>query len=84
MTDPTVFGMAGNTLLAGGEAGAEAILPLKGFYDYIKNLLDSKIAKMSGQKTIIENHFYIDGEEVSARTYTRVKEELAEDYKKRR
>ena len=84
MQDPTVFGMAGNTLLAGGEAGAEAILPLKEFYDYITALLDTKLSKMAGNKTIIENHFYIDGDEVSARTYTRVKEELAEDYKKRR
>lgn len=84
MTQPTVFGAAGNTLLAGGEAGAEAILPLKEFYDYITALLDAKIEKMSGGQTVIENHFYIDGEEVSARTYTRVKEALAEDYKKKR
>ena len=84
MQDPTVFGIAGNTILAGGEAGAEAILPLKEFYDYITSLLDTKLSKMAGNKTIIENHFYIDGDEVSARTYTRVKEELAEDYKKRR
>ena len=47
-------------------------------------MLNSKIEKKKKKKTIIENHFYIDGEEVSARTYTRVKEELAEDYKKRR
>lgn len=28
MTKPTIFGMAGNTMLGGGEAGPEAILPL--------------------------------------------------------
>ena len=84
MTQPTVFGASGNTLLAGGEAGAEAILPLTEFYNYLTNLLDTKIAKMTTGNTIIENHFYIDGEEVSARTYTRVKEALGEDYKKRR
>lgn len=84
MTNPTIFGAAGNTLLAGGEAGAEAILPLKEFYDYITDLLDAKIAKLSGGQTIVEVHTYIDGDEVSSRTYVRVKEELAEDYKKRR
>lgn len=28
LTKPTVFGMNGNTLMAGGEAGNEAVLPL--------------------------------------------------------
>ena len=32
MTKPTVFGMNGSALMAGGEAGSEAILPLSGFY----------------------------------------------------
>ena len=84
MMNPTIFGMAGNKLLAGGEAGAEAILPLAGFYDYLTELLDRKIDKLTGGNTIVENHFYVDGDEVSARTYQRVKQELAEDYKSRR
>ncbi|MGI6256599.1 MAG: phage tail tape measure protein [Anaerovoracaceae bacterium] len=39
MTSPTFFGMNGSSLMAGGEAGAEAILPLKGFYDKLENIL---------------------------------------------
>lgn len=42
MTKPTAFGAAGDTLLAGGEAGAEAILPLKQFYDRLGDMLDKK------------------------------------------
>lgn len=43
MTRPTVFGMNGSSLMAGGEAGAEAILPLKGFYDKLSAMLDDRM-----------------------------------------
>ena len=43
MTSPTVFGMNGSSLLAGGEDGAEAILPLKGFYDQLERMLASRL-----------------------------------------
>ena len=43
MTRPTLFGMNGMNLMAGGEAGAEAILPLKGFYNQLSAMLDSKL-----------------------------------------
>jgi hypothetical protein len=43
MTSPTVFGMNGSALMAGGEAGAEAILPLKNFYDQLENILASRL-----------------------------------------
>lgn len=43
MTAPTIFGMNGSSLMAGGEAGAEAILPLKGFYDRLENILTSQL-----------------------------------------
>lgn len=39
MTQPTVFGASGNTLLAGGEAGAEAILPLKVLWEKMEQIL---------------------------------------------
>lgn len=42
MTKPTVFGMNGSSLMAGGEAGKEAILPLKGFYDHLDDLLTNR------------------------------------------
>lgn len=43
MTRPTIFGMNGTNLMAGGEAGAEAILPLKGFYDNLEHILSNRL-----------------------------------------
>ena len=37
MNSPTIFGMTGNTLLGGGEAGAEAILPLDELWNRLDN-----------------------------------------------
>jgi len=39
MTQPTIFGAAGNKLLAGGEAGAEAILPLSVLWEKLDAIL---------------------------------------------
>ena len=39
MTSPTVFGMNGTRLMVGGEAGAEAILPLAEFYTELTRCL---------------------------------------------
>lgn len=44
MTRPTIFGMNGSSLMAGGEAGAEAILPLRGFYSQLNKMLDEKLS----------------------------------------
>ena len=43
MAKPTVFGMNGSALMAGGEAGSEAILPLSGFYKQLEAMLDNKL-----------------------------------------
>lgn len=43
MTRPTVFGMNGSALMAGGEAGSEAILPLSGFYKQLEAMLEDKL-----------------------------------------
>ena len=43
MTKPTMFGINGSSIMAGGEAGAEAILPLKGFYDQLSSMLDERL-----------------------------------------
>ena len=43
MTKPTMFGISGSSIMAGGEAGAEAILPLKGFYDQLSAMLDERL-----------------------------------------
>ena len=43
LTRPTVFGMNGSSLMAGGEAGAEAVLPLSAFYKELENILTSRL-----------------------------------------
>ena len=42
MTDATIFGMSGNTLLGGGEAGDEAIAPISLLQDYVKTAVQSE------------------------------------------
>ena len=48
LTNPTLFGMSGNTGLIGGEKGHEAVLPLDNFYSY----LDSKLKEINNTKEI--------------------------------
>ena len=50
MTKPTVFGMNGMSLMAGGEAGAEAVLPLSAFYKELNSILASKLDMSSMEK----------------------------------
>lgn len=40
MTNPTIFGINGNKLMAGGEAGPEAILPIDRLQGYISSAID--------------------------------------------
>ena len=85
MTRPTIFGANGTTLLAGGEAGSEAILPLTEFYKYITNLLDKKIREIGKQQIVyVEVNTYIDGDEVAKKTAIRVNGELVDDKRKER
>lgn len=87
MNDSMIFGMNGNTLLAGGEpeTGGEAILPLKPFYQELNTMLDEKLKKIeSGTNVKVENRTYIDGEEIASKTYTKVDEQLVEDKRKGR
>lgn len=50
MTRPTAFGMNGSSLMVGGEAGPEAILPLSGFYKQLETMIDSKLNMGSMEK----------------------------------
>lgn len=87
MNDSMIFGMNGNTLLAGGEpeTGGEAILPLKPFYQELNTMLDEKLKKIESRTNVkVENHTYIDGEEIASKTYTKVDEQLVEDKRKGR
>lgn len=71
MNGATIFGMNGNTLLGGGEAGHEAILPLDGFYNYLDNKLAnldnnnvaSEIRLLRKQVSELELSLNIDGKE---------------------
>ena len=41
LTRPAIFGAAGNNLLAGGEAGAEAVVPLATLWDKLETMITS-------------------------------------------
>lgn len=58
LTKPTVFGMNGSSLMAGGEAGKEAVLPVKGFYNQLEHILSSRMntGKMEQYLAIIANN----------------------------
>lgn len=50
MARPTIFGMNGSSLMAGGEAGREAILPLKGFYEQLEDILSTRLNTSAMEK----------------------------------
>ncbi|HFU3867189.1 phage tail tape measure protein [Bariatricus sp. HCP3S3_E12] len=50
MTSPTIFGMNGSSLMAGGEAGAEAILPLAGFYKQLEAMISNHLNTSAMEK----------------------------------
>lgn len=85
MTNPTVFGINGNSLMVGGEAGDEAILPLAEFYAKLNTILDRKIQTINQNiNATVEVHTYIDSEEVANVTTDKVSDNLAIAHKKRR
>lgn len=43
-----IFGALGRNLLGGGEAGPEAVLPLRSFYDELSRILDKKLTGGGG------------------------------------
>ena len=47
MTRPTIFGASGSTLMAGGEAGAEAVLPLAVLWDKMEAILQRILSSQS-------------------------------------
>ena len=72
MTRPTIFGMNGARAMAGGEAGAEAVLPLKPFWDR----LDKIFSRTGGAQP---PNVRIDGINVYITGDNRPVDELAED-----
>ena len=87
MNRSMIFGMNGNTLLAGGEpeTGGEAILPLAPFYTKLNDILDKKLAAVQQvQNVYVENHTYIDGDEVSSKTVSKVDAKMVQNRRKGR
>ena len=85
MTNPTVFGINGSSLMVGGEAGAEAILPLSEFYNRLNSILDKKMEIVQRANVIyMTNYTYIDGEEVASRTVSKVDAKMVTDKRKGR
>lgn len=54
LTKPTIFGMSGDTLLGGGEAGAEAIVPITLLKDYVKSAVQGENESII--RTLIEQN----------------------------
>lgn len=85
MTNPTVFGINGNSLMVGGEAGDEAILPLAEFYNKLNSILDKKLdAVQKSQVVYVTNHTYIDSDEIASRTVSKVDAEMVTNKRKGR
>jgi len=54
LTKPTIFGAVGDTLLGGGEAGAEAIAPIAVLQDYVRSAVQTENAELGN---IIKQQF---------------------------
>ena len=88
LTNPTLFGMSGNTGLIGGEAGHEAILPLDNFYNYLDSKLDkymqedntaNEVRRLSNMVSKLELRLDIDGREFTRTAIAPNQDEL-DDY----
>ncbi|MCI9086350.1 MAG: phage tail tape measure protein [Clostridia bacterium] len=72
MTRPTAFGISGNTAHVGGEAGAEAILPLKLFWDNLDRALNNGSKNAGGNSVNVALNVEINADNRSA-------DEIADD-----
>lgn len=74
MTTPTIFGMNGANAMIGGEAGAEAILPLSQLWNQLSQNFDKLEQRLSQKDTviIIQNDTYLDGEKIGSTVTKRV------------
>lgn len=62
-----IFGSIGNTLLGGGEAGPEAVLPLASFYDNLRSILSQFVGSRGAASGLLVQvnieHFENSGEQ---------------------
>jgi phage-related minor tail protein len=93
MTNPTMFGFNGGNAMVGGEAGAEAILPLDSLFTNVRDIISSEINKLrtdnnnqvvERQPIVLNSTIELDGAEVGRATATYVSEEMAFNTKKGR
>ena len=67
MTRPTMFGMNGGNAMVGGEAGAEAILPLTQFWNALREYLKPQpVSKHPNVTNYIDVKVYSNGEDDAA------------------
>ena len=62
MTNPTLFGMNGNTAMVGGEAGAEAILPLDTLWKELEKNFDKHLGNNNSKDTNLTINLTLDGD----------------------
>lgn len=75
MTKPTAFGMNGNNIMAGGEAGHEAILPLSNLWSEMdKRFEEQNKVLANNQNSTTTVVVTLDGREVARNTVKNMKE----------
>lgn len=80
MKNPTAFGVNGSRLMVGGEAGAEAILPLAPFYAQLEQMLDDKVtAALKAMRVVVYVENKLDGDDLTAKVTPRVSSALADE-----
>lgn len=85
MQTPTAFGVNGSRLMVGGEAGAEAILPLAPFYRELEQMLDTKVVQAIKAMTVtvyVQNQ--LDGDDLAAKVEKKVSAAMAEEVERLR
>lgn len=77
MTNPTLFGMNGSNAMIGGEAGAEAILPLKQLWDELDNNFNKLEQRLNKNNRVIQvdSKVILDGKQVGRSVARYVDEE---------
>lgn len=60
-----LFGMLGKRLLGGGEAGPEAVLPLRSFYEELSRILDRKLTGGGGPSQFNQYNTYNSPKDLS-------------------
>ncbi|MBB6622571.1 phage tail tape measure protein [Clostridium gasigenes] len=84
MTSPTFIGMNGNNASFGGEAGAEAILPLSALWGQLEknfNKLEQRLSSNNSQVIEITNITTLDGKVIATETTKKVIKQLTKKQK---